>query len=64
MKNGTEVRVPVAPRCDLCRVETPAQYDAKTIHGPWANLCQEHFDEIGVGLGLGKGQRLVVTDGA
>lgn len=30
--------------------------------GQWANMCQRHFDSYGIGLGLGKGQRLVLED--
>jgi len=44
-------------KCDYCCQEK-AQYDAKTKHGPWAYLCEECFQKIGVGLGLGKGQKL------
>lgn len=28
-------------KCDFC--DKPAKYDAKTVHGPWANVCAEHF---------------------
>jgi hypothetical protein len=28
--------------CDICG--EPAKYDAKTRGGPWAYLCQEHYD--------------------
>lgn len=51
------------PNCDFCKmdgVETPAKYDGKTKAGSWANMCQEHFEEFGIGLGLGKGQMLEV----
>jgi len=48
------------PPCDICG--EPAQYDAKTKHGPWGWLCQADFDKLGVGLGLGLGQKLIVTD--
>jgi len=54
------------PDCDICcegngQRRRPAVYDARTVVGPWANLCQIHFDAIGVGLGLGKGQRLILA---
>lgn len=51
------------PDCDFCKMEgrkEPAEYDGKTKQGPWANMCQEHFDRHGVGLGTGKGQKLVL----
>ena len=60
MKNGTEVEVSALPACDLHGDGTPALYDGKTVMGPWANMCQDHFDKFGVGLGTGRGQKLVV----
>ena len=50
------------PPCDFCKMEgreEPAEYDGKTKMGPWANMCQHHFDKYGVGLGAGLGQKLV-----
>jgi hypothetical protein len=44
--------------CDLCLHFQPAVYDAKTVRGPWADLCDRHFITHGVGLGVGKGSRL------
>ena len=62
---GTQVTVPVLPNCDLCQQngqETTAQYDAKTVFGPWANLCHNHWLVFAAfpTLGTGKGQKLVV----
>jgi len=48
--------------CNFCEEEgraTEAKYDAKTRMGFWAYLCEEHFQTYGIGLGLGKGQRLI-----
>ena len=63
---SSEVKVAVIPPCDICKDNgpytepTPAVYDGKTIWGPWANMCQEHWDLYGVGqLGTGYGQRLI-----
>lgn len=47
------------PRCDFHSARE-AEYDAKTIQGPWANLCGPCYIRFGVGLGTGKGQRLVL----
>lgn len=33
----------VKQKCDFCK--KPAIYDAKTILGPWAFVCQEHFNK-------------------
>ncbi len=54
----TEVIVTKKPKCDIC--EREAEYDARTTFGPWANLCEVHFTLHGIGLGTGKGQKLVV----
>ena len=55
-----------APRyCDFCAMENKkvlAEYDAKTTLGPWANLCLAHFEWHGVGLGTGRGQKLIYTN--
>ena len=48
------------PVCDFC--PATAKYDGKTASGPWAYLCAAHFKTQGVGLGTGKGQRLVVGE--
>lgn len=45
------------PNCDVCEKDS-ARFDARTRFGYWANLCRGCFEEIGVGLGLGKGQEL------
>lgn len=61
---ANEVRVAELPDCDYCltyRRKVPALYDGKTKSGPWAYMCKRHFGAYGVGLGTGKGQRLVVA---
>ena len=63
--NGTTAKVSQLPTCDVHRYEkfvngVPALYDARTTRGPWAHMCQECFDQLGIGLGRGKGQRLEV----
>ena len=45
--------------CDF-KCENEATVDGKTIYGPWANMCEAHFIEVGVGLGTGRGQKLNV----
>ena len=57
---STKVKVAVLPKCDICQNET-AKYDAMTTQGPWAYQCAGCFADYGVGLGLGKGQELVVA---
>ncbi len=44
--------------CQLCRTRKPAVIDGKTIMGTWAFMCQRCHTQYGVGLGLGKGQKL------
>lgn len=55
------VHVDKIPECDVCPSDDKkgAQFDGKTIHGPWAYMCGSHFRLYGTGLGLGRGQRLV-----
>ena len=53
------VVVTALPKCDFC-TET-AKYDGKTRMRIWANMCQAHMDEYGIGLGTGRGQLLVLT---
>src|SRR5271168_160281 len=60
-----QVTVAVIPPCDFHRTAivpstVPAVVDGKTTLGPWANMCQAHFEQYGTGLGTGKGQRLVL----
>ena len=43
--------------CNFC--QNFANYDAKTVLGPWADLCGHHFQILGTGLGLGVGQYLL-----
>jgi len=54
----TEAIVPKKPKCDFCNAE--AEFDGRTVLGPWAYMCNLHFGQYGVGLGLGRGQKLIV----
>lgn len=59
---ATETKVTTIPACDFCKVEgflVEAAYDGKTRGGPWAWMCNRHFKLVGVGLGVGKGQKLI-----
>lgn len=61
---STEAYVPELPPCDLHHLQrnttVPAKYDGKTRQGRWAYMCEACFAVHGVGLGLGRGQRLIV----
>lgn len=65
-RDGTWTVVAARPNCDVHMMAKPgsprveALYDGKTTGGPWAYMCQECFDEHGVGLGIGRGQRLLL----
>ena len=65
---NTTTTVTTLPACDICSPDTTptgrreAAYDGKTHNGPWAYMCHTHFGTHGVGLGLGRGQRLVTDD--
>ncbi len=51
-------KVSKLPKCDFC--DEKAKVDGATRLGPWAYMCDYHFKEEGLGLGLGKGQKLEV----
>jgi hypothetical protein len=61
-----EATLSTRPDCDVHKHDlgetVPAYYDGKTVMGPWAYMCESCFQRVGVGLGLGRGQRLVVRD--
>ena len=60
----TEVEVAVLPVCDLHKAlhgtEVEAVHDGKTKSGPWGFMFEPCLTIHGVGLGEGRGQRLVV----
>lgn len=61
----TETTVPELPECNIHKRDgaiVPAMYDGKTVFGPWAYMCEQCFGVWGAGLGMGKGQRLIVRD--
>ena len=65
MDKHTKVEIHHKVDCDMCKtlgVKKEAKYDAKTTNGQWGYLCQDHFDSMGIGLGLGKGQELVFNE--
>lgn len=56
-----KVEVYSLPPCQLHSDGTLAEYDAKTIWGPWAYVCVRCFRKYTSGrLGTGLGQRLVL----
>lgn len=60
---STETKVESLPTCQFdCQggAAHDAVYDGKTKMGPWANMCAIAFKRHGVGLGTGRGQKLVV----
>jgi hypothetical protein len=64
-----QVVVSELPDCDLCKTQgydppRKARYDGATWMGPWAYMCAEHFRHHGVGLGTGRGQKLIVEKDA
>lgn len=57
---STKARVQTRPECDFCKHD--AYYDGKTKVGPWAYMCPVHFKAYGTGLGLGRGQWLLIEE--
>ena len=48
--------------CNLCAKERLSEFvDGKTRMGPWANMCLPCFRKVGVGLGVGRGQRYAMV---
>ena len=60
MENHQKVEVFHLPDCDFCG--DVAKYDGKTKLGPWGSMCKPCFKVHGLGLGLGKGQELVIKE--
>lgn len=58
-KNGTVAYTNRLPACNFHDACT-AEYDFKTKMGPWANGCQEAWEDNRMfeELGIGKGQKL------
>jgi hypothetical protein len=62
-----EVKVAKIPDCDLAGrggahdEPIPAVYDGATKMGPWAYMCSDCFRNFGVGLGIGRGQKLILA---
>lgn len=53
---GGSLTVSARSTCDICMYEEgregqPAYWDGKTVHGPWAHMCDRHFKSHGVGEG-------------
>lgn len=45
-------------RCDVCGAGCKGGHvDGATTFGPWAFMCLTCFAEVGIGLGVGRGQR-------
>lgn len=62
---STTVTVAELPYCDLCKAfgnePTKAFVDGKMKQGPWAFMCEKHWESHGVGqLGTGYGQKLLL----
>ncbi len=58
-KDGTWVFVMEFPACDFC--SEAAHYDARTIRGQWANMCDLHWHvNTHMQLGTGFGQELIL----
>jgi len=57
----TQAEMDFIPTCDICK-KSPAYVDGKTIHGPWAYMCKDDYHLYGRGLGLGRGQKLILRE--
>jgi hypothetical protein len=52
------------PACNFCKDGTSGPYDFKTVMGPWANGCYDHYRMYAAfpTLGTGKAQLWVTED--
>ena len=57
--DGTVVVMDSIPICDCCQ-KNPAFMDGKTKMGSWAYMCVSCSAVFSIGLGVGKGQQLVL----
>lgn len=64
MMKGTETPVSSLPNCDIPECSRRAYADAAipAYGSSWGYVCKGHFHNLGCKLGLGKGQKLVVTN--
>ena len=53
-----QVKMTLIPTCDFCK-EKPAKYDAPTVMGPWANMCEDCFPANSVSFAKEIGNELV-----
>lgn len=51
--------VDTIPGCDMPGCDDPAYADAAVPGQGWGYWCEAHFDRLGCGLGLGRGQKLL-----
>lgn len=56
-KERTEVVMEEDQACNFC--PQVAAYDGRTVYGSWAYMCEDCYKIYGIGLGIGKGQKLV-----
>jgi hypothetical protein len=50
-------------RCDMCNAKLRYIFiDGQTTMGSWGILCAKCFEDVGVGLGVGKGQLYACTE--
>lgn len=62
---GTSVTYYEVIKCDVCasrNIDKNAVVDGKTVMGAWSFMCKDHFRELGVGIGLGRGQVIIQSD--
>ena len=50
--------------CDVCKCCLRDSFvDGKTVRGQWGILCTTCHDQLGIGLGTGRGQRYFLDTG-
>jgi len=59
-RTGYVTRVSIVPSCSIRGCSRDAVVDGRTVYGSWGYMCYLHFMDLGVGLGVGKGQVLIL----
>lgn len=58
MKNKNKWLSPLPPACEVCNQPFGKYFiDGKTSMGPWGLMCEECHENIGCGLGIGRGRK-------
>lgn len=58
MKQTTATKTKYCSFCMAKGIMQQARFEGRTEEGDWAYMCFKHYAQHGVGLGIGRGQRI------